>query len=317
MVITFVAIYICLLQSNASPGKAFAESGIPPDIAIEGTYQPGFGEPVGKIVLTRGDAIILHEGNKRTGYSAGKNLPIYNDDTLITGENGRVSIGLADGSRISLASNTRLKIDKAIYDPKKTTRFSLISLFNGKARFWVKKLVDFKRSGFTVKTKTAVLGVRGSDFVVEATETYTKVSNMKDTVLEAVNLFARCQGMEDLQDCEVKQRVIDEYKKVVIKKHDIELKVEKLPGHEIEAIDNEFPEVTDSDEPMIEMDVLIPGEELDTSIPEFESVELTRPEFDTVSGDSADTLDQADEITENIRENADLPDYPSRPETSF
>ncbi|MFC1820225.1 hypothetical protein ACFLZG_03955 [Thermodesulfobacteriota bacterium] len=71
----------------------------------------------------------------------------------------------------------------------------------GKARFLVKKLRDYRRSEFKVKTPTAVVGVRGSDFVVIATLTDTEVTSLEDTKLEVVNteIPEEPKYMEDFQ----------------------------------------------------------------------------------------------------------------------
>jgi hypothetical protein len=64
----------------------------------------------------------------------------------------------------------------------------------GKARFWVIKLLDFKRSEFRVKTPTAVCGVRASDFITEVARfldtVRTQVTALEDTLLEVVSLAA-------------------------------------------------------------------------------------------------------------------------------
>jgi hypothetical protein len=58
----------------------------------------------------------------------------------------------------------------------------------GKARFWVKKLTDFQRSVFKVKTPTAVCGVRGSDFVAIVTADRTELTALEKTFLEVLSL---------------------------------------------------------------------------------------------------------------------------------
>jgi len=58
----------------------------------------------------------------------------------------------------------------------------------GKARFFVVKMLEFKRSEFKVKTPTAVCGVRGSDFILEATGTETIATALADTELEFQSL---------------------------------------------------------------------------------------------------------------------------------
>jgi hypothetical protein len=67
-------------------------------------------------------------------------------------------------------------------------RSTFLNMKSGKSRFWVKKLKDYTRSEFKVKTKTMVAGVRGSDFVIEVGKGFTNVTALDDTVLEIVSL---------------------------------------------------------------------------------------------------------------------------------
>jgi hypothetical protein len=111
---------------------------------------------------------------------------------------GKVRFRMNDGSILSMASETKLELNKSVYDKKKKSRSSFLSMAFGKARFLVVKLINFKRTEFRVKTPTAVCGVRGSDYVVEASEevsvfialeaTTIEVSGVKDPKAEPVVL---------------------------------------------------------------------------------------------------------------------------------
>ncbi|MBW1891166.1 MAG: FecR domain-containing protein, partial [Deltaproteobacteria bacterium] len=57
-----------------------------------------------------------------------------------------------DGSILSLASRTKLELNKSVYDQKKKSRSSFLNMVLGKARFLVVKLLKFKRTEFKVKT---------------------------------------------------------------------------------------------------------------------------------------------------------------------
>ncbi|NJL58710.1 MAG: FecR domain-containing protein [Desulfobacteraceae bacterium] len=113
---------------------------------------------------------------------------------------GDVSLRLGDGSVLTLTTATKLVINESIYDPSKENRSAFVSMTIGKARFWIKKLEDFKYSDFKVKTQTAVVGVRGSDFIVEAGDDFTKVTALENTQIEVVSLTMPCEDTKRLPE---------------------------------------------------------------------------------------------------------------------
>ena len=171
-------------------GSAFgAAPKLPKGLIMQKKFRPGLGAPLGKIKVVQGKVIIIH-GKSIRGYWAKKRLPLYKKDTIITLKKARISFKMNDKSIMTLSSNTKLVINESIYKPKKKRRSSFFGLTLGKARFFVTKLLNFKRSEFKVKTRTAVCGVRGSDFIIVATEKLTEVTALENTRLEVVSLAA-------------------------------------------------------------------------------------------------------------------------------
>ena len=159
----------------------------PAGLIMEEEFHPGMGRSIGNVLLVQGQAVIIHSDQLK-GYWAKKDLPLYKGDMVVTRDKGRIRFSLMDGSTLTLSSSTKIVLSESIYDEKKKSRSSFLKLGLGKARFLVTKLIGFKESTFKVKTPTAILGVRGSDFVVEATETMTKVTTLGETVLEVLNI---------------------------------------------------------------------------------------------------------------------------------
>lgn len=201
------------------------------DFVIGETFRPGIGEPVGRIVMSTGEVLIFHD-REQTAYRAGQNIPLYRHDTVVVRQ-GRVSLKMEDGSILSLAGDTRLRIDKCVYDPERKDRLTFLKMAAGKARFWVRKLAGFNRRDFKVKTKTAIVGVRGSDFVVESSEHSTTVSTMENTRLEVTNMST------------MERRELSDYQKITVEK-EVGPEVEKLTPEEIEKLRREFPPVVDT-----------------------------------------------------------------------
>jgi hypothetical protein len=131
---------------------------------------------------------VLIHAKDTLGYWAETDLPLYMKDKIVTPEEGLALLQFLDESTISVAAESELIINRFIFDPSKLDRSTFLNMKSGKARFWVKKLKDYTRSEFKVKTKTMVAGVRGSDFVIEIGKDFAKVTAFGDTTIEVVAL---------------------------------------------------------------------------------------------------------------------------------
>ncbi len=182
----FMMLIGLMLTAGCFGAKANAQDLIPSAMPIEDEYRQGIGKPVGTVVTARGEVVIIHKG-ETTGFRARKGLDLFEADTVVCLDESLAILETADGSRLSLAARTRLKLTRSVFSARDKDRSSFFNLAIGKARFWITKLADFKRSEVRVMTPTAILGVRGSDFIVTATQTITQVTTLEDTLLEVFN----------------------------------------------------------------------------------------------------------------------------------
>ena len=183
--IGFICLAVLFVFSGLVPGiDAFASDTIlPEDLPIGVAFSPGTGSPVGRILSTSGRVIVVHEDMAR-GYWAKNDLPVFEGDIIITRQTGQVQFQLNDDSVVTLAPDTKLTIDKSVFDQDEKVRNSLMQLAVGKAHFYVKKLLNFKLSDFLVKTPTATAGVRGSQWIMEVHQTLTRITTEEKTVIE-------------------------------------------------------------------------------------------------------------------------------------
>ncbi len=177
---------IVLINSAAFAAEPSALASIE-NIAVRDVYEPGNGSAVGKIRQVSGTVLILHQEQKH-GYRAEEGLDLFKGDIVLTGKDGNAAFVLNDGSFISLSQGTRMKINRSVYAVKQKTRSSFLNMVSGKARFVVKKFVDARHSEFKVKTRTSVAGVRGSDFIINASETVTEITTLEKTELAVISL---------------------------------------------------------------------------------------------------------------------------------
>jgi len=118
-------------------------------------------ESVGKVVYTSGEVSAIR-GTNVVALQA--NAPVYASDSVVTGDHGRVKLVMNDASTVYISRKSRISLEK--YATRQKSLLSgAFNLLWGKARFIVEKLQSNDAS-FTVRTTTAVLGVRGTNFIV-------------------------------------------------------------------------------------------------------------------------------------------------------
>ena len=89
---------------------------------------------------------------------------IHVGDRIRTGE-GKLKLLLNDDTVLTLDSGTELSIARHMYKPKQKTRTSMLDLWSGRVKALVAGFMG--ESDITVRSPTAVAGVRGTHFVME------------------------------------------------------------------------------------------------------------------------------------------------------
>jgi hypothetical protein len=120
-------------------------------------------EPVGKAEMLKGSVVV-----EREDYSgpAAVSDPVHLRDKWETREDSSAELVFVDDSRIQMGPKASLEITEYLYQPLEKVRDSLISMMSGKVRFVVQDLQDYKQKRMRVQTQTAVVGTRGTDFIV-------------------------------------------------------------------------------------------------------------------------------------------------------
>ncbi len=121
------------------------------------------------IAIGSGTAVIsMLEGSaQRTKKGATAAKPLFDGDFLskgdrvTTGKKSRIELKMPDGSYVRYGESTTFELVSAVYDVQKKKRNISISMILGKT--WAKVSRLFGRRGrFTISTRTAVAGVRGT-----------------------------------------------------------------------------------------------------------------------------------------------------------
>ena len=90
-------------------------------------------------------------------------IPLYEGDTLISGDDSSMDIIFDDSTMLRLDPRCKLTIKTLT---RKSGNKTVVELFKGKVIAIVKKL--FEKEEFTVKTKMAMAAVKGTEFIVDA-----------------------------------------------------------------------------------------------------------------------------------------------------
>lgn len=125
---------------------------------------------VGEFLQVEGDVLRLSGG---VGAKALVKMPIFLQDAVATGAKSQAVLQFQDKSVLALKENTKVLISQMLIDGN--TRQSRFEVLSGKVRAVVETVYDPKTSRTELKTPTSIVGIRGTDFLVEVTPGRTKI----------------------------------------------------------------------------------------------------------------------------------------------
>lgn len=111
----------------------------------------------GKVEIVRGSETI----------PATPGLAVYAEDKLQTGADSSVGVTLKDDTRISSGPNSTISLEKYAFNATTHDGNMLISVIKGTLAMVSGLLVKHSPESAAVKTPTATIGIRGTEFVVE------------------------------------------------------------------------------------------------------------------------------------------------------
>ena len=121
----------------------------------------GISELTGNGEITRADS--------SEALTAEINSDIFSYDDVRTGK-GRLAIQFLDDSVVKLTEHSKLIIDEYIFDPDPNKSKMALNMASGTARFITGKLGRINKQNISIKTPTATIGIRGTDFTTTVDE---------------------------------------------------------------------------------------------------------------------------------------------------
>jgi hypothetical protein len=120
---------------------------------------------IGDISELNGSAQIVRD----KPYEANLKFAIQSNDEAIT-KDGRMAITFLDNSTVKLTEHSQLLIDEYIYDPDPSKAKMALTFGLGTARFITGNLNRIDKQNITLKTPTANIAIRGTDFTATVDE---------------------------------------------------------------------------------------------------------------------------------------------------
>ena len=123
---------------------------------------------IGEISELQGNGEISRQ-NSEDSLVAEISSDIFSFDDVRTG-NGRLAIEFLDQSVVKLTEHSKLVIDEFIYDPDPSKSKLALNMASGTARFITGGLGLINKENISIKTPTASIGIRGTDFTATVDE---------------------------------------------------------------------------------------------------------------------------------------------------
>lgn len=125
----------------------------------------------GEIVVAKGD-IKVESAKTKAAAAAPQGTKVCQGDTIVAGPQSRAKVKMADGNELNISPDSRIMLEQYEYKPADNKKKVMLNVLYGKVRAATKeenmyndKAADGQANTFQVKTKSAVAGVRGTDFL--------------------------------------------------------------------------------------------------------------------------------------------------------
>lgn len=133
---------------------------------------------IGYVQFAIGDAKLAD------GSTLKKDDPVLVGESIITGANGHVHIRFIDDAFVSVRPNSRLVVEQYVYDAQDSANNRVrFTLSQGVARLITGKAGQAAKDNFRLNTPVAAIGIRGTDFQVQAKDALTRVAVQQGAVV--------------------------------------------------------------------------------------------------------------------------------------
>lgn len=164
---------LCLLVALTATPMALAQAVVPDTlpaaaavaVAPAGTVSaPPADDRIGTFKQMEGEIWVGHGGAQRAA-TPGDGIRVA--DRVNSGKTGAATITLKDGTVLTMGPDTTMDLSRFQFDATTQQGNFLLDLLQGSVRVVTGLLARVNPDLFKVQTPTSVVGVRGTDFIVE------------------------------------------------------------------------------------------------------------------------------------------------------
>lgn len=151
---------------------------------------------VGRFIQVQGRVDLLRQG-ELPATPAELHGEVEVGDIVRTKSASRAQIQFVDDTLVTIGPESRIAIEKYLFDARKGQRQAVLQVFLGLVKTVVSKLYQVDRPDFILKTHTAVMGVRGTEWLAfllpNRTDIYVYEAGAGG--LEVRNIFPEIKGV--------------------------------------------------------------------------------------------------------------------------
>ena len=122
---------------------------------------------IGDVIEQKGNSMIERQGGEELLVDKGTGVESF--DTVKTAK-GRTAIQFVDDTRVDVTEHSKLLIDEFVYDPNTKTGALSIKAALGTVRYASGQIAKNSRQNIKIRTPTATIAVRGTDFSMSVDE---------------------------------------------------------------------------------------------------------------------------------------------------
>ncbi len=97
-------------------------------------------------------------------------MKVLINDEILTGKDASVGVVLVDGTRLSIGANSQTRMSEVAFNGTTQEGNILIKLYRGTLRMITGLIAANNPQAVKVVTPTSVVGIRGTDFIVQVAE---------------------------------------------------------------------------------------------------------------------------------------------------
>lgn len=163
-VLTLLIVGLLAVSADGQAQSANPATAAAPSPAASAGAEPAQAAPVGRIKRLSGKVFIERDG---TNLPARAGMALQRNDRVVTGKPGGVGIVLADDTSLSAGPDTRIELADVQFDSTTHKGRLFVRLLKGAMHVVTGLIARESPKDVRIETPTAVMGVRGTEFIVE------------------------------------------------------------------------------------------------------------------------------------------------------